>query len=637
MRVSRTVIPAFVISALLIALPLFLAVGCGSDSGTSPDSDSASETMEFEIVDGGLPITDSEWRDINDAYEQAHMTYVQAVIAIGSLSHMDPASTSFDDFDARRTAVDDALTAMEDASEDLDAIIGPYETQYGDVQDAVAAKIAAGEPVVCGENTVAVIKRLGRIARENPAKADQARRALVKLGAMSQGEYEAAKKEEKLYTELMDYASKVRVGAKLSLCTVTMIATGGISNVYLAGTSIVTNTISFTDGMMTYSNEQGEIHYNSTDKIELPFILSKGSALVGVLTGNFEDAAANIVIEFGDDIADIANKAIKMVIDRDTKKVKLDVTSKGVATVDPTTSALPPVVPGSYLTTPGTKGVTTTVGTPTGESKKLIDTIEAKVKTDLKAGLADFEPEPIIISITPEYTETTPDESVSLSASVTGPAPSSLTYIWEFDDGSGPYTETDGSIAYSYSEEGEYVVTVDVYDGTTDEYLGGGYADVIVAGVDNDFLERLHEQTSMRISMEASAGDNWAEIYINTYPFLADENEFPLVWDGMSFESSGSYSETYTDYSEQYSFQVSGTFAADGTSLTSLSAYMSKIQSGFGGITQTTVQNITMASVPLDDPGWPDVSSESSEIGSWVVSASGHTTLTDGVDTETDS
>ena len=69
----------------------------------------------------------------------------QAAIAIGSLSHIYPGNTTYDVFAAHRQAAEDFLTAMEDAAQDIDAIIGPCEARYGEADDAVTAKIAAGE------------------------------------------------------------------------------------------------------------------------------------------------------------------------------------------------------------------------------------------------------------------------------------------------------------------------------------------------------------------------------------------------------------------------------------------------------------------------------------------------------------
>ena len=82
---------------------------------------------------------------------------------------------------------------------------------------------------------------------------------------------------------------------------------------------------------------------------------------------------------------------------------------------------------------------------------------------------------------------------------------------------------------------------------------------------------------------------------------------------------------------------MSGTFSADGTTLTSLFAHRSSVQTGFSGYTQTIVQDISLAAVPLDYAGWPEVDREGAAIGTWVVTASGSETISDGTDTETDS
>ena len=56
MRVFRSIMPVPVVLALFTAIVPFLAAGCGSDSGTGPDGDTSTETLEFGIVDGGLPM-----------------------------------------------------------------------------------------------------------------------------------------------------------------------------------------------------------------------------------------------------------------------------------------------------------------------------------------------------------------------------------------------------------------------------------------------------------------------------------------------------------------------------------------------------------------------------------------------------
>jgi len=353
------------------------------------------QTISIQTSDAN--VSNSSWVNINAAYKQVHLTYLQTVVAMSSLAFIDPDKTNFEDFQKRYQAVETALDAMAATGATLEAIVSPFETEIETTGAArsltrtlggeVGSASAAG--VVAGENTIAVIKRLGRIARENPAKADQARRALVKLGAISKAEYEAAKAEGEMHNKLYNLASTVKATAKMSVIGIGFVASGGGAGV-VANIGAVATVVGASDVLFSYANEQQDIHFGSVGvELKFPAPVSAVSTVVGMITSPLNQLPANIIANL-DDLSNYGSKIVNLVIDSEKKTIDVGEGATVTNSSEHGKPTMPPVVAGNYLKEPGDASQPVTVTEPEDFTQDILDALDEDLDSDYEAGLDDI-------------------------------------------------------------------------------------------------------------------------------------------------------------------------------------------------------------------------------------------------------
>jgi len=203
---------------------------------------------------------------------------------------------------------------------------------------------------------------------------------------------------------------------------------------------------------------------------------------------------------------------------------------------------------------------------------------------------------PLELEIAPSPLTGEPEEVISLTAETTGTTPDKMKYVWDFGDGSGTVTNSDdNSASHTYSNAGEYTITLKLYDADTDKLKAEATG---VARIQEDYSELLallHEYKTIYIYFIAGANHtisnstdpDYSDEYVGPINITFDTclyytgqeniNEYPLIWDGTSFSITTSYNDRYEEKNGKYhtyleKVNLSGEFSEDCQTIVTLVA-----------------------------------------------------------------
>ncbi len=203
------------------------------------------------------------------------------------------------------------------------------------------------------------------------------------------------------------------------------------------------------------------------------------------------------------------------------------------------------------------------------------------------------------LKIDPDPIVGEPGKDIEIIAMSQGTAPKDSKYVWNFGDGTKEVTEKNDSIVnHTFSKEGDFKVTVDLYDNTTNKLVGHAETEASIA---KGILSELQKCDGFDInfSPELIYNCNYSLMYRPIGNNITPDGVSitPIVWSGTSFSANYNYSGTDgTGKSYSRKGSVSGKFSADGLTLISLNA-SEKLTFTNGG---TVDQRLEAKNLPLD-------------------------------------
>ena len=133
---------------------------------------------------------------------------------------------------------------------------------------------------------------------------------------------------------------------------------------------------------------------------------------------------------------------------------------------------------------------------------------------------------------------------------------SPLQYVWDIGDGSSPVATDGNEVWITWSENGTYLLTVEVKNKNTGEFIGSAQLSVKIGGDDTGIVEFAKSCNNFAVRLEPGlAIDQWAQTSCSWYIELAN-----FQWDGMNFSAQQSYNGLITH-------SVEGTLGSNGQTI----------------------------------------------------------------------
>jgi hypothetical protein len=170
-----------------------------------------------------------------------------------------------------------------------------------------------------------------------------------------------------------------------------------------------------------------------------------------------------------------------------------------------------------------------------------------------------------------------PGDEVKITARPEGTAPANAKYVWNFGDGSKEVTvKNDSIVKHKFSKEGEYTVTVDLYDNSINSLVGHATADADIA---NGILSRLQKYQWISIDFNADFESNneivsFSVLMVDNQPPFGSTQRCPLVWNGANFSTTFDYSwELFSGEKVHTTGTITGSMSANGMIMRTLTAH----------------------------------------------------------------
>jgi len=180
------------------------------------------------------------------------------------------------------------------------------------------------------------------------------------------------------------------------------------------------------------------------------------------------------------------------------------------------------------------------------------------------------------LQIDPDPIVAEPGEEVEITARSGGTAPDNARYVWNFGDKTKEVTvKKDSTVTHRFAKEGDYTVTVELYDDDTDKLLGYVAAEANIA---NGILSRLKRYQYVSIDFGGDfIGNNesvtLSSLSIDNSPPWGSSLSYPIEWSGASFRVSFQYNgELFSGEKYVTNGSIQCTLSANGLKIVSLSA-----------------------------------------------------------------
>jgi hypothetical protein len=205
------------------------------------------------------------------------------------------------------------------------------------------------------------------------------------------------------------------------------------------------------------------------------------------------------------------------------------------------------------------------------------------------------------LSINPNPIVGEPGEDIKITAMTEGTAPKDAKYVWNFGDGSKEVTvKNDSIVNHKFSKEGDYTVTVELYNNATNTVVGKATAEANIA---KGILGKLQKCKYLLIEFNAIMYDNrgYESSGFATNNDPNGEVGYPLKWNGSSFSCTIDYVYNTTDgQKDTYHRTFTGTMSANGEVIQSLTVQQTQTTT-YGLQVWKNNQNLSVSAVPYWD------------------------------------
>jgi len=192
-----------------------------------------------------------------------------------------------------------------------------------------------------------------------------------------------------------------------------------------------------------------------------------------------------------------------------------------------------------------------------------------------------------------------PEVEITITARPEGTAPVNAKYVWNFGDGTDELTvENDSVVTHIFEKEGEYEVSVKLYDNSNNALIGLATAEANIA---NGILSRLQKYKYVAVDFNADMICNVdfcliGGLTIDNVPAWGMTKEDPVEWDGTSFSTNYDYTWETLDGEEIHSRgTISGEMSANGLVMKSLTANKKSEHKNSGDVFN---ERITLTTLP---------------------------------------
>lgn len=207
------------------------------------------------------------------------------------------------------------------------------------------------------------------------------------------------------------------------------------------------------------------------------------------------------------------------------------------------------------------------------------------------------------LRIEPNPVDAETNEEIEFEAVFEGQLPASVRYVWDFGDKSKKQTiENDNTVTYKYENEGEYEVTLEVYDNSNNTLIDKATAEVTITKP-NDDLAKLKkcEHLDFDVSFDYYTSKPEYE-FGGGMDFIRAYNDTKMTWSGNSFTITRTVVSEYDELGNKYptTETITGTVSADTKTLTSFT-YDRKDEVYYSYRLHTTeIEKITLINVPIE-------------------------------------
>jgi len=203
------------------------------------------------------------------------------------------------------------------------------------------------------------------------------------------------------------------------------------------------------------------------------------------------------------------------------------------------------------------------------------------------------------LTIEPNQAESEPDEEIEFEAVFDGDLPASVKYVWDFGDNEKKQTVlNENTITYKYKKEGEYEITVELYDNTKDQLIDKAISQATITKT-NDNLSKLKKSKHIAFDGSFDYYTNSTEnVFGGGFHFLRVYGD--VQWSGNSFTITHNYEDSdATGYKTIQVETIKGTASSDARKLTTFTYEANKEYYYSNKWSNTTVEKITLIDVPI--------------------------------------
>jgi hypothetical protein len=209
------------------------------------------------------------------------------------------------------------------------------------------------------------------------------------------------------------------------------------------------------------------------------------------------------------------------------------------------------------------------------------------------------------LEIVPNSISGAPNDEMTFTASTGGTAPKNAKYVWNFGDGTSEVSvKNDSTITHTFSKEGNFDVSVKLYDNSTNKLIGEATAKANIGiSLLNDLQKCKYISIYLNAIFTVNLGFTINEIQmISSTPVTSEPTKiYPLKWSGNSFTTTYNNEGGGTQDVGTRSGTISGTLSADGLTIETLTANQTILRFFVNPKgTTTTEENISLKNVPFD-------------------------------------
>lgn len=204
------------------------------------------------------------------------------------------------------------------------------------------------------------------------------------------------------------------------------------------------------------------------------------------------------------------------------------------------------------------------------------------------------------LTIEPNPIEAELDEEIEFEALFEGALPASVKYVWDFGDGKKKQTVLDdNTITYKYKKEGEYEITLELYDNNKNQLIDKVSAQAKIIKTSGDLAKlKKSKHVDVRSTFEYYASKREYE-HSGAFQFIRS-NKDNIQWSGNSFTLTQNYEDSdNTGYKTIWTETVSGTVSNDAKKLITFTLDSKRDYYYSNEWRTTDIEKITLNDVPI--------------------------------------